>query len=76
MSSFDGLNTGTARGGTSTGSPVRGFRANRLFLSRDGGRFWRALAPELPEIHALIERGDLLKIDTRTKSYVERVKDE
>ena len=23
---------------------------NRLYLSRDGGRFWRALAPELPEI--------------------------
>jgi hypothetical protein len=23
---------------------------NRLFLSRDGGRFWRALVPELPEI--------------------------
>jgi hypothetical protein len=23
---------------------------NRLYLSRDGGRFWAALAPELPEI--------------------------
>lgn len=23
---------------------------NRLFLSRDGGRFWSALSPELPEI--------------------------
>lgn len=23
---------------------------NRLFLSTDGGRFWRALAPELPRI--------------------------
>ena len=23
---------------------------NRLFLSRDGGRFWRGLAPELPAI--------------------------
>jgi len=23
---------------------------NRLFFSRDGGRFWRALTPELPEI--------------------------
>ena len=23
---------------------------NRLYLSSDGGRFWRALAPELPEI--------------------------
>jgi photosystem II stability/assembly factor-like uncharacterized protein len=23
---------------------------NRLYLSRDGGRFWTALAPELPEI--------------------------
>jgi len=26
---------------------------NRLYLSRDGGRFWAALAPELPEISAL-----------------------
>jgi hypothetical protein len=26
---------------------------NRLFLSENGGRFWRALAPELPEIRAL-----------------------
>jgi hypothetical protein len=26
---------------------------NRLFLSEDGGRFWRALAPELPEILAV-----------------------
>jgi hypothetical protein len=26
---------------------------NRLYLSRDGGRFWAALAPELPEITAL-----------------------
>lgn len=26
---------------------------NRVFVSRDGGRFWRALPPELPEIHAL-----------------------
>ena len=24
---------------------------NRLFVSGDGGRFWRALAVELPEIH-------------------------
>jgi hypothetical protein len=23
---------------------------NRLYLSRDGGRFWQGLAPELPEI--------------------------
>jgi hypothetical protein len=23
---------------------------NRLYLSRDGGRFWHVLAPELPEI--------------------------
>lgn len=23
---------------------------NRLYVSRDGGRFWHALAPELPEI--------------------------
>lgn len=26
---------------------------NRLFVSRDGGRFWRALTPELPEIEAV-----------------------
>ncbi|HYX89789.1 MAG TPA: hypothetical protein VE753_10505 [Gaiellaceae bacterium] len=26
---------------------------NRLYLSTDGARFWRALAPELPEIQAL-----------------------
>jgi hypothetical protein len=26
---------------------------NRLYLSRDGGRFWLALAPELPEIRRL-----------------------
>jgi hypothetical protein len=26
---------------------------NRLYLSRDGGRFWRGLAIELPEIQAL-----------------------
>ena len=26
---------------------------NRLYLSRDGGRFWTALAVELPEIRAL-----------------------
>jgi hypothetical protein len=26
---------------------------NRLYLSSDGGRFWRALAPELPEIEAV-----------------------
>jgi hypothetical protein len=26
---------------------------NRLYLSTDGGRFWRALAPELPQIEAL-----------------------
>jgi hypothetical protein len=26
---------------------------NRLYLSRDGGRFWRGLAPELPEIAAV-----------------------
>jgi photosystem II stability/assembly factor-like uncharacterized protein len=26
---------------------------NRLYLSRDGGRFWTALAPELPEIEAV-----------------------
>ena len=26
---------------------------NRLYLSQDGGRFWSALTPELPEIEAL-----------------------
>jgi hypothetical protein len=26
---------------------------NRLYLSEDGGRFWRSLAPELPEIEAV-----------------------
>jgi len=26
---------------------------NRLYLSTDGGRFWRALDPELPEIEAI-----------------------
>lgn len=26
---------------------------NRLYLSQDGGRFWRVLAPELPEIRAV-----------------------
>jgi hypothetical protein len=26
---------------------------NRVYLSRDGGRFWAALAPELPEISAV-----------------------
>jgi hypothetical protein len=26
---------------------------NRLYLSTDGGRFWRSLAPELPEIEAV-----------------------
>jgi hypothetical protein len=26
---------------------------NRLYLSTDGGRFWRSLAPELPEIRAI-----------------------
>ena len=29
---------------------------NRLYLSTDGGRFWRALAPELPEIDAVAIR--------------------
>jgi hypothetical protein len=27
---------------------------NRLYLSRDGGRFWSALTPELPEIRAVL----------------------
>ena len=26
---------------------------NRLYLSVDGGRFWRSLAPELPDIEAV-----------------------
>ena len=26
---------------------------NRLYLSEDGGRFWRALAPELPAVEAI-----------------------
>jgi photosystem II stability/assembly factor-like uncharacterized protein len=26
---------------------------NRLYVSADGGRFWRALAPELPQIEAV-----------------------
>jgi len=26
---------------------------NRLYLSTDGGRFWRSLAPELPDIEAI-----------------------
>jgi hypothetical protein len=26
---------------------------NRLYLSTDGGRFWQALTPELPEIEAV-----------------------
>ncbi len=26
---------------------------NRLYLSRDGARFWRALEPELPDIEAV-----------------------
>jgi hypothetical protein len=26
---------------------------NRLYLSRDGGRFWRSLALELPEIDSV-----------------------
>ena len=29
---------------------------NRLYLSRDGGRFWRVLAPELPEIESVAWR--------------------
>src|SRR5688572_20567018 len=33
-SSFDGLNTGTGRADTSTGEPVRGLRAMRVFRCR------------------------------------------
>lgn len=32
--------------------------ATRLFVSEDGGRFWRALAPELEEIEAVAWEGD------------------
>lgn len=31
---------------------------NRLYLSRDGGRFWHAIAAELPDIVALSLTGD------------------
>ena len=31
---------------------------NRLFLSEDGGRFWRALVVELPEIEAVAFAAD------------------
>jgi hypothetical protein len=34
LNSLLGLNTGTGRAATSTGSPVRGFRAIRVFLRR------------------------------------------
>jgi len=27
---------------------------NRLHLSTDGGRFWRSLAPELPDVEAVV----------------------
>ena len=27
---------------------------NRLYLSENGGTFWRALVPELPDIHAVV----------------------
>ena len=30
---------------------------NRLYVSRDGGRFWRALTPELPEIERIAFAG-------------------
>jgi hypothetical protein len=30
---------------------------NRVYLSEDGGRFWRALVPELPEIEAVAFAG-------------------
>jgi hypothetical protein len=49
-----GLPKGTAVA-IDEGNPDRMIYAarNRLFLSEDGGRFWRALAPELPEIEAV-----------------------
>ena len=30
---------------------------NRIYLSTDGGRFWRSLAPELPDIEAVAWQG-------------------
>ena len=30
---------------------------NRLYLSTDGGRFWRSLAPELPDVEAVAWSG-------------------
>jgi hypothetical protein len=30
---------------------------NRLYLSNDGGRFWRSLAPELPDVEAVTWSG-------------------
>jgi photosystem II stability/assembly factor-like uncharacterized protein len=31
---------------------------NRLYVSRDGGRFWRALTPELPQIRKVAWQED------------------
>jgi hypothetical protein len=31
---------------------------NRLYLSTDGGRFWRSLAPELPDVEAVAWAAD------------------
>jgi hypothetical protein len=49
-----GLPSGRAVAVASTDPDVLVFAArNRLYLSRDGGRFWTALPAELPEIAAV-----------------------
>jgi len=49
-----GLPAGTAVAIAPTDPDLILFAArNRLYLSRDGGRFWTSLAPELPEIRAV-----------------------
>jgi hypothetical protein len=64
MVSYDaGRTWGDAGGGLPPGRAVSISRENpdlvlyaarnRLYLSEDGGRFWRVLAPELPEIEAV-----------------------
>ena len=44
---------------------------NRLYLSRDGGRFWRALAPELPAI----QRGRALEPELAARDDDRRAAD-
>lgn len=49
-----GLPTGFAVALAPTDPDLVVFAArNRLYLSRDGGRFWTSLAPELPDIQAV-----------------------